>query len=371
MTDLRTFRVTHRDGDARAGVLGTAHGEVKTPTFMPVATYGAVRGVAPDELAALGAQVLLANTYHLHERPGEDVVRTHGGLHGFAGWSGPWLTDSGGFQVTSLSDRARVDEDGVTFASPVDGRRRALTPEGAVAIQEALGSDIAMVLDECVPPTSEASVRVRAATDRTLRWAERSIEAHGRADQWLFGIVQGGARPEWRRQSAAATASLGFRGFAHGGLGLGEEVEARDALVATTHEVLPEDAPRYLMGLGKPSDLVRAIGLGVDLFDCVLPTRHARHAVLFTSQGLLRLKNARFKDDTDPPDPACDCATCGRFSRGYLRHLLRAGEALGARLASVHNLRFYLGLMERARSAIAEGRFGGLRTEILALDAEA
>ncbi|MEM7412854.1 MAG: tRNA guanosine(34) transglycosylase Tgt [Myxococcota bacterium] len=368
MSDPRRFEVTQRDGDARAGLLGTAHGVVRTPTFMPVATYGAVRGVTTEQLAQAGAQILLANTYHLHERPGEDIVAAHGGLGGFAGWDGPWLTDSGGFQVTSLSDRARVDEDGVTFSSPVDGRRRALTPEGVVAIQEALGSDIAMVLDECVPPDPSADLRVRAATERTLRWAERSIAAHKRPDQWLFGIVQGGALPALRRESATATHGLGFRGFAHGGLGLGEDPDARDELVALTHAALPETAPRYLMGLGKPADLVRAIGLGVDLFDCVLPTRHARHAVLFTSQGLLRLKNARYREDTAPPDPACDCFTCARFSRSYLRHLLRSGEVLGVTLASIHNLRFYLRLMERARDGIMAGTFDALRAEILALD---
>jgi queuine tRNA-ribosyltransferase len=366
-----SFRVERRDGDARCGVLATAHGDVPTPAFMPVATYGAVRGVAPDELAAAGAQILLANTYHLHERPGEEVVAKLGGLHGFTGWRGPWLTDSGGFQVTSLSDKARVDEEGVTFHSPVDGRHRQLTPERVVAVQEALGSDIAMVLDECVrPDTGEpgAAMRVRAATDRTLRWAERSLRAHTRTDQWLFGIVQGGASRDLRRASARATRDLGFRGFAHGGLGLGELADERDDLVALTHGELPPDAPRYLMGLGRPTDLIRGIARGVDLFDCVLPTRHARHGVLFTSQGLVRLKNAQHAAAGDPPDPACDCTTCARHSRGYLRHLLRAGEALGARLASIHNLRFYLRLLERARDAIRAQRLAELRAEIEALD---
>jgi queuine tRNA-ribosyltransferase len=366
-----SFRIEHRDGEARAGVLETAHGPVPTPAFMPVATYGAVRGVAPDELAAAGARILLANTYHLHERPGEDVIAGLGGLHGFTGWTGPWLTDSGGFQVTSLSDKARVDEEGVTFASPVDGRRRMLSPERVVAVQEALGSDIAMVLDECVrPDTGEpgAALRVRAATERTLRWAERSQRAHRRADQWLFGIVQGGASVPLRRTSARATRDLGFRGFAHGGLGLGEAAAQRDELVAESHAELPGEAPRYLMGLGRPVDLIRAIALGVDLFDCVLPTRHARHGVLFTSRGLLRLKNAEHASSGDPPDPSCDCTTCARHSRGYLRHLLRAGEALGARLTSIHNLRFYLRLLERAREAICAGRLASLRAEIESLD---
>jgi queuine tRNA-ribosyltransferase len=365
------FRIEHRDGDARAGELATAHGPVATPAFMPVATYGAVRGVSPEELAAAGAQILLANTYHLHERPGEDVVAALGGLHAFTGWRGPWLTDSGGFQVTSLADKVRVDEDGVTFASPVDGRRRMLSPERAVAVQEALGSDVAMVLDECVRPDSGEpgdGARVRAATERTLRWAARAQRVHKRGDQWLFGIVQGGDSPPLRRASARATRELGFRGFAHGGLGLGEAAARRDELVAITHDELPADAPRYLMGLGRPADLIRGIERGVDLFDCVLPTRHARHGVLFTSRGLLRLKNAEHAASGEPPDPDCDCTTCARHSRAYLRHLLRAGEALGGRLASIHNLRFYLRLLERAREAIRSGRLSALRSEIESLD---
>jgi queuine tRNA-ribosyltransferase len=371
VTGRLAFSIEHRDGDARAAVLATAHGPVATPAFMPVATYGAVRGVAPEELAAAGAQILLANTYHLHERPGEDVVAKLGGLHGFTGWRGPWLTDSGGFQVTSLSDKARVDEDGVTFASPVDGRRRTLSPERVVAVQEALGSDVAMVLDECVRPDSGEpgdGLRVRAATERTLRWAERSQRAHRRPDQWLFGIVQGGDSPALRRASARATRDLGFRGFAHGGLGLGERAAQRDELVAISHGELPPEAPRYLMGLGRPADLIRGVALGVDLFDCVLPTRHARHGVLFTSRGLVRLKNAEYAASADPPDPDCDCATCARHSRGYLRHLLRAGEMLGARLASIHNLRYYLRLLERARDAIRAGQLSALRAELEALE---
>lgn len=359
------FRVESRDGDARTGRLETRHGRVHTPAFMPVATYAAVRGVSPDELRAAGAQILLANTYHLHERPGERLIESQGGLHGFSGWSGPWLTDSGGFQVTSLADKVRVDEDGVTFASPLDGAKRQLTPESVIEIQRALGSDIVMVLDECVPPGD--SIRARAAMERTLRWAERAARTPLATHQWRFGIVQGGESLELRIRSARATRDLGFDGFAHGGLGLGEEPERRNELVAATHAELPEASPRYLMGLGRPADLVDAIAAGVDLFDCVIPTRHARHGVLFTGAGLLRLRNARFRDDSSPPDPECDCATCAGFSRAYLAHLLRSGEALGARLASVHNLRFYLGLMERAREAIRTGRFADLRDRIVQL----
>jgi len=363
------FRVTVSEGAARAGLLRTPHGDVATPAFMPVATRGAVRGVGPDDLADLGAEIVLANTYHLHERPGEDIVANQGGLHGFTGWRGPWLTDSGGYQVTSLSDRVRVDEAGVTFRSPLDGRERRLTPENAISIQEALGSDIAMVLDECQPPRKPdagggADLRVRAATDRSLRWAERCQAARARPDQAVFGIVQGGTSESLRRESARATASLGFDGYGHGGLGLGEVAALRSELVAATHAELPAAAPRYLMGLGRPVDLVAAIAAGVDLFDCVIPTRHARHGVLFTSRGLLRARNARFAADSEPPDPDCDCPTCARHSRAYLRHLLHTNEILGARLASLHNLRYYLRLLAEARAAIATGRFQALQRRI-------
>jgi queuine tRNA-ribosyltransferase len=368
-----SFRVIASDGSARAALLSTPHGVVETPDFMPVATYGAVRGVSPGELRAAGAQILLANTYHLHERPGDEVVAGLGGLHGFTGWRGPWLTDSGGYQVMSLADRARIDEQGVTFASPLDGRRRQLTPELAVQIQERLGSDIAMALDDCPPPDGAGAgqgLRAEAAAERTLRWAERCRRAHVRSDQALFGIVQGGTREAHRRRCAARTAELGFDGHAHGGLGLGEESARRIDLVRAAHAELPEQAPRYLMGIGRPQDLVAAIDAGVDLFDCVLPTRHARHGVLYTSQGLLRLRNARFRDDPAPPDPACGCPACGLHSRAYLHHLLRANEALGARLASLHNLHFYLGLLGSARRAITSGSFAALRDRVEALAAE-
>ena len=366
-----SFEIEASDGAARAGRLTTPHGVIETPAFMPVATYGAVRGVAPDELAAVGAQVLLANTYHLHERPGEALVADAGGLHGFTGWSGPWLTDSGGYQVTSLAAGARVDEEGVRFASPVDGTRRLLTPERAVEIQEALGSDIAMVLDECLPSNAggaEDAARMRVASARTRRWAQRALRAQRRRDQLLFAIVQGGVSPALRRESARGLRDLDFPGYAHGGLGLGEDAEQRGELVALVHGELPTAAPRYLMGIGRPWDLLRAVALGVDLFDCVLPTRHARHGVLFTSRGLLRLRNARFRGDPTPPDADCDCTTCARFSRAYLSHLLRAGEMLGARLASIHNLRFYHRLMAQARRAIRSGRTAALLADRAHLD---
>ena len=365
-----SFGVSASDGAARTGLLETPHGRIETPAFMPVASYGAVRGVTPAELRALGARILLANTYHLLERPGEGVVARLGGLHGFTGWDGPWLTDSGGFQVTSLADRLEIDEQGVVFHSPLDGRRRLLTPESAMAVQEALGADIAMVLDECRPPqpagtaAADADVRIRAAAARTRRWAARCREAHTRPDQALFGIVQGGACEALRRESARASADLDFDGYAHGGLGLGEERSLRCELVAAVHEELPAAAPRYLMGLGRPVDLLDGVAGGVDLFDCVLPTRHGRHGVLFTSRGLLRIKNARFRDDPAPPEEGCDCPTCTHHSRAYLSHLIRAGELLGARLASLHNLRFYLRLLEQARAAIAAGSLAALRERI-------
>ena len=361
------FEVVARDGAARTARLTTPHGVVETPAFMSVATYGAVRGLAPDELRAAGAQILLANTYHLHERPGEETIRRLGGLHGFTAWDGPWLTDSGGYQVTSLADRLEISEDGVAFQSPLDGRTRLLSPESAIEIQQALGPDIAMVLDECVPPRSETpdhDARAAAANARTLRWAARCKAHHQRADQALFGIVQGGASAAARRESAAALREIGFDGYAHGGLGLGEAREVRCAMVETGHAELPADRPRYLMGLGRPVDLLDGIAAGVDLFDCVLPTRHARHGALFTGQGLLRIKNTRYRDDPAPPDPTCDCPLCTRYSRAYLAHLVHSREALGARLASVHNLRFYLRLLERARLAIAQGGFAALRAEL-------
>jgi queuine tRNA-ribosyltransferase len=365
------FEIAARDGDARAGRLVTPHGVVETPAFMAVATYGAVRGILPDEIRAAGGQILLANTYHLHERPGEDVVARAGGLHGFAGWTGPWLTDSGGYQAFSLGDRAVLDEDGVTFVSTLDGSRRRLTPESAVAIQEALGPDIAVALDHCVPtePAPDGGDPAAAwgdAMERSLRWGERCMKARRRADQALFGILQGGADAGLRRASARATAAQGFDGYAHGGLGLGEAGALRAELLAACHAELPSEAPRYLMGLGKPEDLILAVERGVDLFDCVVPTRNGRHGVLFTSRGRLSLRNARFREDPGPPDPGCPCPACSGLSLAYLRHLFAVGDLLGPRLASLHNLTFYYRLLAGARKAIAEGRFAAWRDRALA-----
>lgn len=367
------MKIGAQDGLARTTRIATPHGEIPTPIFMPVATFGAVRGIGVAELAAAGAGILLSNTYHLHERPGEETVAALGGLHGFTGWRGPWLTDSGGFQITSLADRAQLDEDGVTFQSSLDGRRRRLTPEGAIAIQEALGSDIAMVLDECLPVAGDGAERTGAralesALERTLRWAARSQAARRRPDQAVFAIVQGGADPDLRRRSAEATAELDFDGHAHGGLGLGESRDERRAAVRAAHAVLPADRPRYLMGLGRPIDLLDGIAEGVDLFDCVVPTRNGRHGLVYTSQGTLHLRNASFERDDRPIDPDCACPACTTHSRGYLRHLLRSGESLGSRLAALHNLTYYLKLMQRARAAIEAGGFASLHAEIDALE---
>jgi len=378
------FEVVAEDGHARSARFGTPHGVIETPTFMPVATFGAVRGISAEELAGAGAQILLSNTYHLHERPGEETIEALGGLHGFTGWSGPWLTDSGGFQVTSLSDRAKIDEDGVTFTSPLDGRRRSLTPESAIAIQEALGSDIAMVLDECIPIAEDAAetdskeggdgpgtagqrtdaAELERAMQRTLRWAERSLAARTRKSQAVFAIVQGGASEAMRASSAEATAQLEFDGFAHGGLGLGETREERRVAVEVSNALLPPDRPRYLMGLGRPLDLLDGVAAGVDLFDCVVPTRNGRHGLLFTSQGTLSLRNAAFERDDGPIDPECACPACRHHSRGYLRHLIKTGETLGPRLTALHNLTYYLNLLTRARRAIQDGAFSILHAEV-------
>lgn len=367
-----SLEVLGRDGQARAARLTTLHGPVETPTFMPVATFGAVRGISVEDLQAAGAQILLSNTYHLHERPGEQTVEALGGLHGFTGWHGPWLTDSGGYQVTSLAHRAEIDEAGVTFQSALDGQRRQLTPENVIEIQERLGSDIAMVLDECVRVEDKAEGRidlglVEAAMQRTLRWLERAQKARQRPEQAVFAIVQGGASEDLRSQSAEATAAFDFEGYAHGGLGLGESREERRQAISIANARLPEDRPRYLMGLGRPVDLLDGVAAGVDLFDCVVPTRNGRHGLLFTSQGTLNLRNAVHKRDARPPDPECTCPACRLHGRGYLRHLIKSGEALGARLASLHNLTYYMNLLTRARIAILEGGFEDLRAEVEAV----
>jgi len=351
-------------GRARLGNLETAHGTVDTPQFMPVGTQAAVKAVTPSDLRATGTQILLANTYHLSLRPGEDRIARLGGLHRFMAWDGPILTDSGGFQVFSLGHLRTVDDDGVTFASHLDGSAQRLTPERAIAIQEALGSDIAMVLDHLVGAGATGAA-VRDAMERTHQWARRSLEARQRADQAVFGIVQGGVDPGLRAESASAVAALPFEGIALGGLSVGEsKAEMTDALEVVA-EVLDEDPrPRYLMGVGAPDDFFVAIEHGVDLFDCVLPTRLARHGQLWTSHGRLRLGNAALLDDPRPLDEGCACETCRDYSRAYLAHLFRAGELLVHRLTSLHNLTYTLDLMRAIRQGLRDGGYQALRDRV-------
>jgi queuine tRNA-ribosyltransferase len=361
-----SFALRARDGAARTGRLVTPHGTLETPAFFPVATFGAVRGLSPDELRHAGVQGVLANTYHLHLRPGEELVAAHGGLHRFVGWDGPMLTDSGGFQVFSLDAFCRRSEEGVEFKSPHDGSAVFLTPEKAVEIQEKLGADLIVVLDEfgeIKPGEPEDLARTRACLERTLRWAARGRAVRRRADQLLFGIIQGGGSPELRAESAARTAELGFGAFAIGGLGVGESPAARAELVTHSIGPLPPGAPRYLMGLGLPEDLVAAVLRGVDLFDCVVPTRHGRHGSVFTSRGRLNLRNARHRDERGPIDPDCVCPVCARFSRAYLRHLLGAGDSLAARFLSLHNLAYYMNLLRGLREAIEAGRLAAFAAE--------
>ncbi|HUP69750.1 MAG TPA: tRNA guanosine(34) transglycosylase Tgt [Acidimicrobiales bacterium] len=349
------------DGAARAATVTTKRGTFDTPCFMPVGTRGGVRGVAADDLEALGAPIMLANTYHLMLRPGTEVIENLGGVHGFASWPGHVLTDSGGFQVFSL--KPKVDDDGVSFASTYDGSPHRLTPEDAVAIQERLGADIAMVLDVCPPLPSPPDV-LRLAVDRTASWAARSKAVHRQQQQALFGIVQGGVDQKLRTQSARRTVEIGFDGYAVGGLSVGEgRSEMLEALAAAI-EHLPPDKPRYLMGVGDPVGLVAAIGLGVDMFDCVLPTRLARHGTVLSSEGRFHLTNAAFADHDGPLDPKCRCPVCARWSRGFLRHLLQTSDPTAARLLSIHNLAWTLALVAGARRAITEGRLRTFQAEV-------
>ncbi|MEZ5319764.1 MAG: tRNA guanosine(34) transglycosylase Tgt [Vicinamibacterales bacterium] len=371
------FDVVARDGPARRGALQLPHGIVRTPAFMPVGTRGAIKSLTVDQVEALAPDIILANTYHLHLRPGDALIARAGGLHAFMGWSRPILTDSGGYQVFSLAARRRLDEDGVTFQSHLDGRALSLTPESAADIQSRLGADVAMMLDEC-PAWPATEDDVRAATERTLRWARRGRDRFdairsGRAPdvarptsgQVQFGIVQGGTYPRLRDRSVAGTLAVGFEAYAIGGLSVGEPSRDMYDIVGHTAAQLPEDRPRYLMGVGMPDDLVEAVARGVDLFDCVLPTRNARNGQLFTRQGPINIKNARYAEDPAPPDPACGCPTCRRHSRAYLRHLFTVGEMTAAALNTLHNLYFYLDTMERIRNAIELGTFWRFRDEFL------
>ena len=366
---MSSFTVEARCGRARAGRLSTHHGEVETPAFMPVGTAGAVKAVLPRDLREAGAQIVLANTYHLMLRPGEDLVAALGGLHGFTGWSGPWLTDSGGYQVFSLSKLRHLTEEGVRFQSHLDGSPYLLTPERSMQVQMALGADVIMAFDEC-PPYPAPREAVEEATARTTRWARRSREAHTRSDQALFGIVQGGVHADLRERSAEEIVALGFPGHAIGGLSVGEPKEDMIAVLDHLDPVLPAEKPRYLMGVGTPQDLIEGVARGIDMFDCVLPTRNARNGQLFTSRGRLSIRNARHRADPAPPDPDCACLTCRTVSRAYLRHLHMAGEMSAATLATVHNLSFYLDTLRKLRQSIRLGRFEEYRQDTLrALDA--
>jgi len=359
------FRVEAECGSARAGVLRTPHGAVLTPCFMPVGTRAAVKGVCREDLLAAGAQMVLCNTYHLYLRPGVEVISRLGGLHKFMNWSGPILTDSGGFQVYSLADLRKVTDEGVEFRSHLDGSLHQFTPEKAVSAQESLGSDIAMVLDECPALPSPAGV-IAESVRRTIAWAKKSLAVKRREDQALFAIVQGGLDPSLRRSCAAELAAMDFPGYAIGGLSVGESRGEMLSALSATVPALPADKPRYLMGVGAPIDLLEAVLRGVDLFDCVMPTRNARNGTLFTSGGRLVIKNSRYADDPLPPDPECACYTCRNFSRAYLRHLHLSREILGARLNTIHNLSYIISLTSQMRAAVCSGRFVSLKKELLA-----
>ena len=352
------FDLLATDGAARRGMLTLAHGTVETPVFMPVGTYGSVKAMAPNELVDIGAQIVLGNTFHLWLRPGLDVIRAHGGLHRFMGWDKPILTDSGGFQVFSLGELRKISEDGVKFASPINGDRLFMRPEDSMQIQHVLNSDIVMIFDECTP--YPADLKQAAASMRlSLRWARRSRDEHDRLGNAnaLFGIVQGGMHENLRDESLEGLNAIGFDGMAIGGLSVGEPKEDFARILAHTAPRLPTSKPRYLMGVGTPEDIVYAVGQGIDMFDCVMPTRNARNGHLFTRWGDIRIKNAIHKNDTRPLDASCDCYCCRNFSRAYLHHLHRCNEILGARLNTLHNLHYYQTLMRELRTAIAAGEF--------------
>ncbi|HJN77587.1 MAG TPA: tRNA guanosine(34) transglycosylase Tgt [Myxococcota bacterium] len=356
------FEVEACLGQARAGRLSLARGEIETPVFMPVGTQGAIRTLSPQHLASTPAQIILANTYHLHQRPGEDLVAKHGGLHGMMGVELPILTDSGGFQVFSL-DKKTVTEDGVTFGYAVDGKRTFLSPEIAMDIQQKLGADIAMVFDECLAFGTDRTYAERSV-ERTTRWECRSKEAHSRQDQSLFGIVQGGFWPDLRKQSCEQIREIDFDGYAIGGLSVGEGHDKMCEVLEYTTCHMSEAHPRYLMGVGRPLDLVEGVARGIDMFDCVIQTRHARSGMFYTSRGRMRVTDSRYKRDMYPPDSSCGCYTCQNFTRAYLHHLFKVGEVLGATLATLHNIHWFCDFMGRMRGSIVEGSFEAFRAEV-------
>ncbi len=369
------FHVIATDGRARRGRLRLAHGEIETPVFMPVGTRAAVKGLTHDQVTALDPDIILANTYHLHLRPGDELIGRAGGLHAFMGWERPILTDSGGYQVFSLTGQRTIREEGAAFRSHLDGSAHLLTPESVVDIQARLGSDVAMIFDECAPWPADRGV-VEAAMERTLRWARRgrdrflAVQAGEAPNVWRatpgqaqFGIIQGGTHLDLRDRSVAGTVAMDFEAYAIGGLSVGEPVDLMYEVVGHTAAQLPEDRPRYLMGTGMPDDLVECVARGIDMFDCVLPTRNARNGQLLTRHGLISIKNARYAEDLSPPDPECECPTCRRHSRAYLRHLYTVGEMTAATLNTVHNLHFYLDTMRAIRKAIEFGTFEQFRQE--------
>ena len=358
------FSITHRDGAARRGRLELAHGAVDTPAFMPVGTYGTVKAMSPEELVGLGAQIVLGNTFHLWLRPGTEVIEKHGGLHRFMGWNGPILTDSGGFQVFSLGAMRKITEEGAKFASPINGDRLLLTPEESMSIQKILNSDVVMAFDECTPyPATEE--QARKSMELSMRWAERSKRAHEGNANALFGIVQGSVYEELREKSLNELQNIQFDGYAIGGLAVGEPKAERSRILAHSAPQLPADRPRYLMGMGTPEDIIEAVLAGVDMFDCVLPTRNARNGWLFTRSGDVKIRNAKWRDDPRPLDDSCACHACRNFSRAYLHHLQKANEILGARLNTIHNLHYYLQLMQELRAAIEVERLADTAARLL------
>ena len=349
------FEVQHTEGEARRGCLRFPRGEVQTPAFMPVGTYGTVKGMLPRDIEAIGAEMILGNTFHLMLRPGTEVIKKHGDLHDFMHWSGPILTDSGGFQVFSLGDLRKISEAGVAFKSPIDGSPVFLDPERSIQVQRELGADVVMVFDECTPYPADEK-QARDSMELSMRWAARSKQAHGDSSAALFGIVQGGMHEHLRRESASALREIGFDGYAIGGLSVGEPKEDMIRILDCLQGQLPAAQPRYLMGVGTPGDIIQAVQRGIDMFDCVMPTRHARNGHLFTSGGVVKIRNARYRDDTGPLDTHCDCYTCQNFSRAYLYHLDKCKEILGAQLNTIHNLRYYQNFMAVIRKAISEQR---------------
>jgi len=361
------FDLLATDGAARRARLTLRRGVVETPAFMPVGTYGTVKAMTPEELQQLGAQIVLGNTFHLMLRPGVDVIRAHGGLHAFMNWQGPILTDSGGFQVFSLAELRKLGEDGVRFRSPVNGDPVFLSPEISMQVQTILDSDVVMAFDEC-PPYPCSAGKARESMELSMRWARRSRTEFlelGNPNA-LFGIIQGGTWTDLRSESLEALLAIGFEGYAIGGLAVGEPAAERERVLEELTPQMPADRPRYLMGVGTPADLVAAVARGVDMFDCVMPTRNARNGHLFTSQGVVKIRNSGHRADTGTLDPACDCYTCRNYSRAYLRHLDRCNEILGARLNTIHNLHYYLGLMQRIRDAVAERRYASFAAGFLA-----